>query len=202
MKLPKTGGFIRPIYSLRDRESNDAGGGFGRLSHTVRNRCLDRICIDGPVNSKRLRLSGRTLKIPQSVRDFQGNVKGRLSLFGRNAGACCCWFVIPKECEGSRLEMAKKVLRRECRENSFLNPLWSLCALWRKQSFIGWASAARPTPGLALFRKCQPLVNRAHRFHIPFTVLNNLGEFAGAVVGVDFGAVEVLFGGRDAEGFR
>ena len=57
-------------------------------------------------------------------------------------------------------------------------------------------------PGtLALFRKRQPMVNLPHRINVAFAVLDDLGEFAGAVVGVDFGAVEVFFGGGDAEGF-
>ena len=59
-----------------------------------------------------------------------------------------------------------------------------------------------PTPDLALFRKRQPLIDRAHRFDVAFAVLDDLREFAGAVVGVDFGAVEIFFRRRDAQCFR
>ena len=59
-----------------------------------------------------------------------------------------------------------------------------------------------PARGLALFRKSQPLIHLPHRLDIPLAVLDDLGDFAGTVVGIDFGAVEFFFWRRDVEGFR
>ena len=52
---------------------------------------------------------------------------------------------------------------------------------------------------MALFRKRQSFIDRAHGVDVAFAVFDDLGEFAGAVVGVDFGAVEIFFGGGNAE---
>jgi len=57
-------------------------------------------------------------------------------------------------------------------------------------------------PGkLALLRKRQPFVNLPDGIDISFAVFDNLGELAGAVVGVDFGAIEIFFWRGNAQRF-
>ena len=52
------------------------------------------------------------------------------------------------------------------------------------------------------FRDRQPPIDLPGGVYVAFVVFVNLGELAGAVVGVDLGAVEIFFRGGDAERFR
>ena len=56
--------------------------------------------------------------------------------------------------------------------------------------------------GARPFRKRQTPVDLSNRIHVALAVFDNLGDFSGAVVGVDFRAVEMFFGRGDAERFR
>ena len=55
-------------------------------------------------------------------------------------------------------------------------------------------------PFRTLYRcKGQPPVNLAHRFSVAFAVITDLGKLSRAVIGIDFGVVETLFGRRNAQ---
>jgi hypothetical protein len=45
-----------------------------------------------------------------------------------------------------------------------------------------------------LFGKSQSLINLPYGIYVALAVFDDLSELAGAVVGVDFGTVEIFFG--------